>query len=302
MKNKRCGMSRRTFVGSGLSLAAILPMARATRGRGLVPAGEGCVLMAEQEEGPYYVAGELLRSDISEGKAGLPLELRIQILQVGSCLPLAGAAVDIWHCDALGVYSGFTAMGGGVAPGGPRNGGPPPGGPPPSFGPGGPGPSGGPGPDFRSHPTDQLTFLRGIQLSDATGSVDFRTVFPGFYMGRTNHIHLKVRLGGQASGKSYEAGHTSHTGQIFFPEELAAKLMEQEPYSRHKIHRLTQHEDHVFGDQHGEMAIASVRWINPVKFSDGLKAEFVVAVDPQATPAKAGFGGGPGRPPGQPRD
>jgi protocatechuate 3,4-dioxygenase beta subunit len=65
--------------------------------------------------------------------------------------------------------------------------------------------------------------------------VSFRTIFPGFYMGRTNHIHFKVRIDGHAAGKSYQAGHTSHIGQIFFPEETATELMKHEPYSRHKV-------------------------------------------------------------------
>ncbi len=91
-----------------------------------------------------------------------------------------------------------------------------PGGPPPGFDPQHPGNRPGPpeamGPPPENHPTDQLTFLRGIQLADRSGVVSFETIFPGVYMGRTNHIHFKVRVGGEASRHTYAAGHTSHLG------------------------------------------------------------------------------------------
>jgi len=65
-----------------------------------------CVLAPEMTEGPYYVGDERVRRDITEGKAGVPLTLRLRVLDVSTCKPIKGAAVDIWHCDALGVYSG----------------------------------------------------------------------------------------------------------------------------------------------------------------------------------------------------
>jgi protocatechuate 3,4-dioxygenase beta subunit len=286
-------VTRRRFLTSTLTVATTLELQRAARAFGFASDAEVCKLMAEQEVGPYYVAGEMLRQDITEGKAGLPLSLRIAVLDVRTCKPLTGAAVDIWHCDALGLYSGFTKQSL-MGPGGPGG----PGGPPPGPPPGGFGGPGGPGGPPQSHPTDKLTFLRGIQMTDAEGAVRFRTVFPGFYMGRTNHIHFKVRLGGHAEGKGYAAGHTSHVGQVFFPEEFAAKLMEHEPYSGHKIHRTTQAEDDVFGDQHGELSIAR---LTPLSAGGGYAAELVAAVDPTATPAPAGRRGGPGSgpPPGR---
>jgi protocatechuate 3,4-dioxygenase beta subunit len=122
-----------------------------------------------------------------------------------------------------------------MGPGGPGGfGGPPPGGPRPEGPPLGfdPEQHGRMGCPPENHPTDQLTFLRGTQLTGPDGAVSFRTVFPGFYMGRTNHIHFKVRVGGHATGKSYEAGHTSHNGQIFFSEEIATELMWHEPTAR----------------------------------------------------------------------
>lgn len=304
--------SRRRFVSSSLAVASIVQLRRAAQATGLGPKAAVCRLMAEQEVGPYYVADELLRSDIIEGKPGVPLSLRIVVLDARTCAPLPHAAVDLWHCDALGLYSGFTKQnpmgpgGPGMGPGGPRMG---TGGPPPGFDPehpeNHPGPPEGmgrpPGPPHENRPTDKLTFLRGIQVTGDDGAVDFRTIFPGVYMGRTNHIHFKVRVGGQATEKSYQAGHASHVGQVFFPEELAIKLMQQEPYRRHEIHRTTQAEDHVYGDQQGELSIARVDAVHWEENSTGapsaLRAELIAAVDPTATPAGARRQGGPGRMP-----
>jgi protocatechuate 3,4-dioxygenase beta subunit len=287
MNNKYPVFTRRRFIHSSFGIAATLKLQSAARAQGLTQPKGVCRLSARQETGPYYIPGELLRSDIVEGRAGVPLSLRIVLLDSRTCMPVPDAAVDLWHCDAVGLYSGFTKQ----SPLGPP---PPEGGPPgPRFGsfehgPGGPG-SMGPPPDHG--PTDKLTFLRGIQLTGADGSVDFRTVFPGFYMGRTNHIHFKVRIGGHASRKSYEAGHTSYIGQIFFPEEVAAELMQHDPYRRHKLHRTTQAEDRVFGGQQGELSIAQLRPLHPGHPAAGLSADIVTAIDPDAT-GDDGFGPG----------
>ena len=209
MKPSPFAISRRRFLASTAALATTLQLQRAARAAGLMADAQVCTLAAEQEVGPYYVANELIRSDISEHKPGIPLSLRILVLDARTCKPISNAAVDVWHCDALGLYAGFTQqnpMGPG-GPGGPdgpaRFGGPPPGGSPPGFDPQHPGNRPGPpenmGPPPRNHPSDNFTFLRGIQLTGADGAVSFRTVFPGFYMGRTNHIHFKVRIGGHAT-------------------------------------------------------------------------------------------------------
>jgi len=294
------GVSRRRFVASGMALASTLQLQRAAWALGLGAEAEVCKLTPEQEVGPFYVANERLRSDIREGKPGVPLTLKIAVLDSRTCKPLADAAVDVWSCDAMGLYAGFTAsnpMGGG--PGGP----PPDGGPPPGFDPsrqgppnGGPPPGGGFG---ENKPTDELTFLRGVQITDARGAVEFATVFPGFYMGRTNHVHFKVRLGGEIAekehGRTYVAGHTSHVGQVFFPEELAAELMKLDPYASHKIHRTTQKEDGPYTHQHGDLCVARVVWVEPGNAAAGLRAELIASVDPTAIPAPVGGFGMRGR-------
>jgi hypothetical protein len=68
-----------------------------------------CVLTPELTEGPYYVAGEKLRRDVTEGKAGTALLLRLTVVNASTCKPVKNASVEIWHCDAGGVYSGAVA-------------------------------------------------------------------------------------------------------------------------------------------------------------------------------------------------
>lgn len=101
MKNSTLHLNRRSFLFGG---AAII--SRAPRFLSVPP---GCTLTPEQEEGPYYVDYLKTRSDVTEGRPGVPLKLRIALVDAKQCEPLKDAAIDIWHCDAMGVYSGFTA-------------------------------------------------------------------------------------------------------------------------------------------------------------------------------------------------
>ncbi|HTP97276.1 MAG TPA: intradiol ring-cleavage dioxygenase [Burkholderiales bacterium] len=134
--------------------------------------GSSCVVTPAQTEGPYFVDERLNRSDIrsdpSDGslREGVPLALDLTIAAVGAggCTPLAGATVDLWHCDAHGVYSDTRD---------------------PSYNSAG------------------KKFLRGYQVTDAGGRVAFTTIYPGWYAGRAVHIHFKVR-GRDAAGRGYE--------------------------------------------------------------------------------------------------
>jgi protocatechuate 3,4-dioxygenase beta subunit len=241
-----------------------------------------CALTPEQEVGPYYIDDERLRTDVTEGKAGVPLKLRIALADSKSCAPLKSAAVDIWHCDASGAYSGFAANGAdGRGPG--RFGFMPP----PGRGPGGPG---GPPP---ARVTGAARFLRGVQVTDDRGLVEFVTIYPGWYQGRTIHIHLKVHLGGGPVEGKYAGGHVSHTGQLFFPEDITQDIAKLEPYARRlDIHRTTQAEDGVFSGQHGAASMLNMARLKSGSNADGFLATVTLAVDPEATPATVG---GPGR-------
>ena len=86
--------------------------AAAASGSGPLAVSSGlvsCVLTPELTEGPYYVAGEKLRHDITEGKPGAALLLRLAVVNASTCKAIKNATVDVWHCDALGEYSGAVA-------------------------------------------------------------------------------------------------------------------------------------------------------------------------------------------------
>ncbi len=70
-----------------------------------------CVLAPEMTEGPYFVEGDKVRRNITEGKPGVPLSLRLTVVDVSTCKPIRNAAVDVWHCDAGGTYSGTGQQG-----------------------------------------------------------------------------------------------------------------------------------------------------------------------------------------------
>lgn len=269
--------NRRHFLQLCASGIATLPFARMARA---LPDGRpACRLSAEQTEGPYYLDRALLRQDITEGKPGLPLALRFDVLDSRTCRPLSGTALEIWHCDAQGLYSGFTAM----SPGGPGMGPPPPGkppGPPPGSMPPGPPPGAGDrmhGPPPHSVASDNLTFLRGVQIADARGQVAFHTIFPGYYAGRCNHIHLKLHVGGQVQDGHYRGGQVVHTGQLFFTEADSLAAMTGQSYQRHGLARTTLEQDNVYLTQHGSDAIAALSAENDVHV-----ARLTLAVDPSA--------------------
>lgn len=127
-----------------------------------------CVVRPELTIGPYFVDAQLARADIRTNssdhavKEGIPLTLNINVASISdnSCTPIEGAQVDIWHCDALGVYSGVSD----------------------------------PNADTRGQ-----DFLRGFQRTDANGAVQFRTIYPGWYSGRAVHLHFTIRTKGAAA-------------------------------------------------------------------------------------------------------
>lgn len=139
-----------------------------------------CVVRPEQTEGPFFVDERLNRSDLRTGKPGVPLDLTLVVSRLagGSCAPLAGVLVDVWHCDHLGEYS-----------------------------------------------DDRDTFLRGYQVTDARGRVRFKTIYPGWYHGRTVHIHFKLR-----SAPAVRPGF-DFTSQLYFNDDLTDRVFAQPPYA-----------------------------------------------------------------------
>jgi protocatechuate 3,4-dioxygenase beta subunit len=165
-----------------------------------------CVLTPELTEGPYYIAGERLRRNITEGRPGVPLALRLGVVDASTCRPIAGAAVDIWHADAGGIYSGFGAG------------------------------------------SANRTFMRGVQRTNAKGVATFQTVYPGWYMGRTVHIHVKVHV----------AGNVVHTGQLFFADSTTDRIYRRAPYSKRPNRDVRNANDSIFVNG-GRRSLLSVR-------------------------------------------
>ena len=200
---------RGSLVGFGGFVVGLLGWKAAEPSDGPAAVASGavsCVLAPEQTEGPYYIADEKLRRDITEGRPGVPLLLRLRVVDASTCRPIKGAAVDIWHADALGVYSGFGSGSG------------------------------------------NRTFMRGIQKSDGTGLACFRSVWPGWYQGRTVHIHVKVHV----------AGTVVHTGQLYFPDSITDKVFRRKPYSRRPKRTTRNANDFVFA-QGGKRSMLRMR-------------------------------------------
>ncbi|MGW1594755.1 intradiol ring-cleavage dioxygenase [Streptomyces sp. NPDC002343] len=249
-------------------------------------------LTTEQIEGPYYIDYELFRKNVVEDRTGIPLLLVLRAVDSATCEPLRNAAVEIWHCDASGVYSGYTRIGNGEGGGGTPPG-PPPSGTPtaPTGSPGGPaGPGGGGG---HATPTDDLTWLRGIQMTDHQGFVTFRTVFPGWYTGRAVHIHTKVHTGGSRTSDGYTGGRTCHTGQFYFSEDAVGATADTAPYSANTVTRVTLDQDSIYpgtGTQGGLLKLV----YDKGHIERGVIGHITMAVDPSATNDGQGApGGGP---------
>lgn len=161
-----------------------------------------CVAKPELTVGPYFLDKQLDRSDIrvepSTGvaKPGEALAIAFSVQQIanGQCSPLRGAMVDVWQCDAAGVYSGVNDR-------------------------------------MVGFNTEGQKFLRGYQVTDANGIAQFTTIYPGWYQGRAVHIHFKVRTPVQAAladetDKTYE-----FTSQLFFDDDLTDRIHAKQPYA-----------------------------------------------------------------------
>ena len=158
-----------------------------------------CVLTSSQVEGPFFIASPI-RSDIKEDRKGKEMNLKIQILRMPECVPIAGAVVELWQCDAEGIYSGYPEDIGhdpwktlrliGVS-----------------------------GENVK--PLNEARFLRGVQETDTNGQVEFNTIFPGWYEPRAPHIHFKVLIDKEEC----------LTSQFYFDSEFCNRIyLHEEPY------------------------------------------------------------------------
>ncbi|MFF9455857.1 intradiol ring-cleavage dioxygenase [Streptomyces flaveolus] len=233
------------------------------------PSDGACMqLMTSVTEGPYYLDGALVRRDITEGKKGVPLTLRLTVVDAtDGCTPVPGAAVEIWHCDAWGYYSGYTtANPGGSAPAEREDG----------------------------STANDKTYLRGYQIADADGVVKFETIFPGWYTPRTCHIHVKVHTGGAKEDGTYEGGKVNHTGQLFFDDGIAEEIFTREPYARHSGDYTKLADDMVYDDTGAAGGLLTLKAVHKKDPAKGYRGLLTLGVDPDAENTGAGSGGGGG--------
>jgi protocatechuate 3,4-dioxygenase beta subunit len=132
---------------------------------------------------------------------------------------------------------------------------------------------------------DSTRFLRGVQVTNQDGVAEFGTIYPGWYAGRTIHIHLKVHLGGSV-GHTYQGGRVSHTGQLFLPEGVTASIANLSPYRTHTVHRTSQKEDHVFLSEGGGQSVRHLERLTKGSDESGFVATVTLAVDPDASPTR----------------
>jgi protocatechuate 3,4-dioxygenase beta subunit len=201
---------------------------------GITAASDMCVVRPQQTEGPYFVDERLNRSDIradpSDGvvQPGAKLELTLNVSRVASnaCTPLAGAIVDLWQCNHVGVYSDTVD---------------------------------------RAFNSTGKKFLRGYQVTDAKGVAKFTTIYPGWYPGRTVHIHFKIRSA--LSTPSYE-----FTSQLYFDDALTDQVHAQAPYSAKGQRNRRNSGDGIFRRGGSQLMLA------PAATSTGYAAEFNVGL------------------------
>jgi Protocatechuate 3,4-dioxygenase beta subunit len=268
-------------VGGAAAVNAFADEAAAGTASGASGAEACYTLTSETTEGPYYIDADKIRRDITEDQEGIPLTLELKVIDADTCKPVRHAAVDIWHCSAVGVYSGYEAMSNGGGGGGPSGGptdvptgtptGEPPSGPPPGGGGGG-----------HAEPTDDKRYLRGTWKTDRHGHVTFRTLFPGWYRGRCVHIHVKVHVDGTWTDAGYEGGHTCHTGQLFFAEKAVLASAEVAPYSSNTTTRTTLDEDTIYPDNGHEGGLLYLSY-NKRHIARGVHAHLTMGVAPDET-------------------
>lgn len=202
--------------------------AQASGNNALITGADVCVITPETTEGPYYFDPGLERADITEGRPGLATSVRLQIVDE-TCRPLEGARVDIWHCDATGLYSGYANQTGGA--------------------------------DARGE-----SFMRGTRFTGADGVAEFTTVYPGWYPGRTPHIHFKVFLDQT----------TVLTGQLFFPDEVSDQVYAGiAPYNERGDTRRATNDNDGIALRAGSASIASVE-----ELPEAFLVQMIIGVEP----------------------
>jgi protocatechuate 3,4-dioxygenase beta subunit len=175
-----------------------------------------CLLTPEATIGPFWVDGELIRSNVTDGEPGIPLVLDGEFIDIHTCEPVEDVYWEIWNCNATGSYSGVE--------------------------------------DFGHHHDGHdsnlgKTYLRGIQRTDKDGAAQFITVFPGHYRGRATHIHVLAHVGATVlPNKTVTGGQVAHIGQLFFDQNLIAAVESTAHYKTNNVRITPNIKDGIFND------------------------------------------------------
>jgi protocatechuate 3,4-dioxygenase beta subunit len=201
-----------------------------------------CTLNAEVTEGPYSLDGALVREDIREEKEGVEVQYTFTVVDTANdCAPLADALVEIWHCDSLGEYSGFVGGNGHTE-------------------------------------DDNGTFLRGGQLSGSDGQVAITSIWPGHYVSRAVHVHMRVHTDVTLTDDSYTGGEVIHTGQLFFDADLNTAVQALSPYSDNTTSETRLADDSIYDDGGASSGLLTLTALGS-SVSDGYTATLTVGVD-----------------------
>ena len=216
-----------------------------------VPSTPAYLLSPEQIAGPYFRNPKLIRRNISEGMDGIPLVLRLTVVDARTGQPVTDALVDIWHCNARCAYSGWSKI----------------------------------DPDkevdvdgIGSIPrTDDDTYLRGGQFTDKKGIVRFTTIYPGFYAGRALHIHVAIRI---TAGNNYlQERHVAWVGQLYLPEVASRSVLNAREYSGRSASPLTNGEDFFYETMGGEASTLNVHTLGRDSKEDGFFGQMTIGID-----------------------
>ncbi|MBC8943619.1 MULTISPECIES: intradiol ring-cleavage dioxygenase [Xenorhabdus] len=255
MKNeRRLFLKQASITGAIFSLLPLIPTGALASSNSQSKREEDinigvCEMTPEEMSGPYFINNKLLRRNITEDEPGIPLLLTMKIIDSVTCKPLNDIFIDIWHCNAMGKYSGWKYINPDIEA-----------------------PSGGIGTISR---TDESTFLRGAQRTDKEGIVRFTTIFPGFYAGRALHIHLSAR---KANVQKRQEDKFYFVGQLYFPEDVSEEVMMNDMYSPRDVDRLKNEDDSIFSGVKNRAAILTVKKIGD-NLLDGLHGKIVLSIN-----------------------
>ncbi|CAL3964915.1 unnamed protein product [Diplocarpon coronariae] len=238
----------------------------------VIPNNQSCVFDPDAIEGPYYwPRADMLRQDITEDQDGIPLWLDIGVIDIATCKPVENALVDVWHANATGSYSSFSRY----------------------------------SPDLTIEEmiaslnltynytmgitdihTDDETFLRGLWPTDSDGIIEMKTILPGWYSGRSIHIHAMAHLDWvlTKNGTILESRKISR-GQFYINETFTQQYLKEYPYTKHmekeNVTRTTNDVDRIYSDAMvpGNDPDIQFDYVNGIDFADGVIGYTTIGVD-----------------------